>query len=147
MWNYLITLRIHVTHTLKQRKQENSVGMTKSLNKVFKCLLFFLFSFALRHMAKTPPCLLLPGLCVGVCSLLGYHATGRLGELCPGALRDLLHTGLVACAGLCVRPELCLNYSVLLSHLPHLHYCLFLCHDHLQGQILHKGGLALWHPH
>lgn len=98
-------------------------------------------------MAKTPPCLLLPGLCMGVCSLLGHHATGWLGELRPGALWNLLHTGLVAGAGLRVWPELRLNHPVLLSHLSHRHHCLLLRHDHLQGQVLHKGGLALWHPH
>lgn len=98
---------------------------------------------SLRDMAKTPPCLLLPGLCVGIRSLLGHYATGRLGELRPGALWDLLHPGLVASTGLCVRPELCLNNPVLLSHFPHRHYRILLRHDHHQGQVLHEGGLAL----
>lgn len=135
-------IRIYINHTLWPRlRLENEVRVRN-----FHYLLILpLFSF--RHMAQTPPHLPRPGLCVGVCSLLGHHALNRLGKLRPGALRHFLHIGLVAGTGLRVRPDLRRVHSVFLSHPPHRHYRLLLRHDHLQGQVLCKGDLELWRPH
>lgn len=94
------------------------------------------FCYFFRHMAETPSRLSLPGVCVGVCRLLGHHATRRLGKLCSRTLWDILHIGLVAGPGLRVRPELCHGHPVLLSHPPNRHHCLLLCYDHLQGQVV-----------
>lgn len=96
-----------------------------------------------RYVAKTPPRFLLLSPRVGVCDLLGHHAPSGLGQLRPGAIWHLLHTGLVAGPGLCVGPELCHGHAFFLPHPPHRHHRLLLRHDHLQSEILSEGDLAL----
>lgn len=114
------------------------------------CVIAKIFGIFFRHprdVAKTPPCFLLLGPCVGICGVLGHHAPGGLGQLRPGTVWHLLHTGLVAGPGLHVRPELRHGHPFLLSHPPRRHHRLLLRHDHLQSEILSKGDLALWRPH
>lgn len=89
-----------------------------------------------RCMAKTPPRVPVPGLCMGVCSLLGHNAPGGLGKLRSGALWDLLYPGLVVGSSLSVWPELRHGHFVLLSYTPCRDHCLLLCYDHLQGQVI-----------
>lgn len=73
----------------------------------------------------------LRGLRVAVCRLLGHHAPDRLGQLRPGAVRDLLHAELVAGAILRVGPKLRHVHSLLLSRPSDRHHGLLLREDHL----------------
>ncbi len=137
---------IYLIHTLRRKsKLENKLDFY-CLSNHLSIILPVMF-FTLRHMAKTPPRLSVPGLCVGICSFLGHHAPNWLGKLRPGALRDLLHIRLDAGTGLCVWPELRHGHPVLLSRPPHRHHRLLICHDHLQGQVLGKGDFTLRRPH
>lgn len=103
--------------------------------------------FSLRHLAKTPPYFPMSGLCMDLRRFLGDHASGWLGKLCPRAVWDFVHIGLVASTSLCVRTELRHVHPVLLPRTPGWHHCLLLCHDHLQGEVLFKRSFPLWRSH
>lgn len=102
---------------------------------------FLIFFRGPRYVAETPPRFPLLGPRVGVRGVLGHHAPGGLGQLRPGAIWHLLHTGLVAGPGFRVGPELRHGHPLLLPHPPHRHHRLLLRHDHLQSQILSEGDL------
>lgn len=103
--------------------------------------------FSLRHLAKTPPYFPMSGLCMDLRRFLGDHASGWLGKLCPRAVWDFVHIGLVASTSLCVRTELRHVHPILLPRTPGWHHCLLLCHDHLQGEVLFKRSFPLWRSH
>lgn len=90
----------------------------------------YMFLIYLRHVVKTPTLLHMLGLCLGVCGLLGHHATGWLGPLRPGAVWDLMHPGLVARSSLGVGPKLRVGHPVLLLPPPSGHHRVLLRHDH-----------------